>query len=122
MTINPEFQIVEVELDRVVEEIRNFYDPEKWHFITINGTDLGNGKLQIDWFFSPYGQKNVVKSFRVVVGYDAKIPSILEIIPSAWLAEWELADMFGVEVEGASRGVFVAPDAPQAPLRQETKL
>jgi Ni,Fe-hydrogenase III component G len=121
MTINPIMEIEEVTLEEVVDKIAQFYDPNQWNFITINGTDLG-GKIQVDWLFSKYFEKNRIKIFRAFVDYDAKIPSILSIIPSAWLAEWELADMFGLEVEGAQTGVFVAPDAPKAPLRKDTKL
>ena len=121
MMINPELEIVEVELEKVVDEIKNFYDEKKWNFITVNATDLGD-KLQIDWLFSPYFEKNKIKIFRVFCGYDAKIPTIVPVIPSAWLAEWELADLFGLDVENATTGVFIAPDSPKAPLRADTKL
>jgi ech hydrogenase subunit D len=119
MTINPEITIKEVTLDNVVEKIKNFYDENIWHYITVNATDLG-GKLQIDWLFSKYKEKNIIQIFRIPeVGYDAKIPSIVSIIPSAWLSEWELADLFGLDVENAATGVFIAPDAPKAPLRKD---
>jgi ech hydrogenase subunit D len=87
--------------------------------MTVNATDLG-GKLQIDWLFSKYKDKNIIQIFRIPeVGYDAKIPSIVSVIPSAWLSEWELADLFGLDVENAATGVFIAPDAPKAPLRKD---
>ncbi len=122
MMINPDMQIEEVTLDNVVEKIKDFYDESEWNFITVNATDLG-GKLQIDWLFSKYGAKNIIKIFRAQdVSYDAFIPSIVPVIPSAWLAEWELADLFGLEVENAATGVFIAPDGPKAPLRADTKL
>jgi len=120
MTINPQITIKEVTLENVVEEIKNFYDEAKWHYITVNATDIG-GKLQIDWLFSKYKEKNVIQIFRVLdVEYDAKIPSIVDIVPSAWLSEWELADLFGLDVENALTGMFIAPDAPKAPLRKDS--
>ncbi|MEO1958796.1 MAG: NADH-quinone oxidoreductase subunit C [Nautiliaceae bacterium] len=122
MIVNPNVQIEEVTLDNVVDKIKEFYDEREWNFITINATDLG-GELQIDWLFSKYRVKNIIKIFRVEdVSYDAFIPSIVPIIPSAWLAEWELADLFGLDVENAATGVFIAPDGPKAPLRADTKL
>lgn len=87
--------------------------------MTVNATDL-EGKLQIDWLFSKYKEKNIIQIFRIsVVDYDAKISSIVSIIPSAWLSEWELADLFGLDVENAATGIFIAPDAPKAPLRKD---
>ena len=122
MMINPDMQIEEVTLENVVEKIKDFYDENEWNFITVNATDLG-GELQIDWLFSKYRAKNIIKIFRAQdVSYDAFIPSIVPVVPSAWLAEWELADLFGLDVENAATGVFIAPDAPKAPLRADTKL
>ena len=121
MNINPILDIEEVTLENVVDKIKEFYDENVWNFITVNATDLG-GELQIDWLFSKYKDKNIIKIFRTITSYDTFIPSIVPIIPSAWLAEWELADLFGLEVENAATGVFIAPDGPKAPLRADTKL
>ncbi|MEO1927429.1 MAG: NADH-quinone oxidoreductase subunit C [Nautiliaceae bacterium] len=118
MMINPEVTFFEVTLDNVVELIKNWYDENKYHYVTVNATDSGNG-VTIDWIFSKYYDKNKLVVFRAEnVAYDAKIPSIVNVIPSAWIAEWELADLFGLDVENAAKGVFIEPDAPQAPLRK----
>lgn len=120
MMVNPIMEIEEVTLENVVDKIKNFYDENEWNFITVNGTDL-DGQIQLDWLFSKYKEKNLIKIFRTFVSYDDKIPSVVPVIPSAWLAEWELADLFGLDVENAATGVFIAPDAPKAPLRKDSK-
>ena len=118
MTINPEITFFEATLENVVDLIKSWYDKKKYHYVTVNATDNG-GNVTIDWIFSTYYDKNKLVVFRVQnVSYDEKIPSIVNIVPNAWIAEWELADLFGLDVENAAKGVFIEPDAPQAPLRK----
>jgi len=121
MMVEPIMNIEEVTLENVVEKTKQFYKEDEWNFITVNGTDL-KGELQIDWLFSKYNDKNIIQIFRAVVSFEDKIPSIVPVIPSAWLAEWELGDMFGVDVENAAKNVFIAKDSIQAPLRADTKF
>ena len=108
---------IKVPLREIRRAIKEFYDPERWHFITVNGTDLG-GKVELKWFFSSYEDVNTYTVFVSEAGYDDEIPTITYIIPSAWISEWELADLFGLNVEGAKKGLFLDPDSPQAPLRR----
>jgi Ni,Fe-hydrogenase III component G len=120
MMINPEITFFEATLDNIVELIDAWYDKSKYHYVTVNATDLG-GNLVIDWIFSAYYEKDRLFVFRVEnVDYNARIPSIVPAVPSAWIAEWELADLFGLDVENAAKGVFIEPDAPQAPLRKDS--
>ncbi|WP_457678915.1 NADH-quinone oxidoreductase subunit C [Thermovibrio sp.] len=108
---------VKVPLREVRRTVKEFYDPEKWHFITVNAVDLG-GKVELKWFFTPYGEE---ESFKVIVseaGYEDEIPTLTYLVPSAWISEWELADLFGLKVEGAKTGLFLEPDSPKAPLRR----
>ncbi len=118
MMINPETIFFEAELENIVELISSWYDATKYHYVTVNATDNG-GNLTIDWIFSEYYTKNKLIVFRANnIDYNAKIPSIVNVVESAWIAEWELADLFGLDVENAAKGVFIEPDAPQAPLRK----
>jgi Ni,Fe-hydrogenase III component G len=118
MMINPEITFFEATLDNVVDLIKSWYDESKYHYVTVNATDNG-GSVTIDWIFSKYYEKNKLVVFRVEnVEYSAKIPSIVSVVESAWIAEWELADLFGLDVENTTKGVFIEPDAPQAPLRK----
>jgi len=118
--INPDLIMKEVTLDSVKDEIKAWYDENKYHYVTVNAVDNGDS-LTIDWIFSEYGVKNKIYVFRAEgVAYDSVIPSLVEIIPSTWLSEWDLADMFDLNIENAVRGMFLEPEAPQAPLRKET--
>lgn len=118
MMINPEITFIEVNVENVVDMIKGWYKEDKYHYVTVNATDNG-GNLTIDWIFSKYYDKNKLTVFRAEnVSYDTKIPSIVSVVPSAWIAEWELADLFGLDVENAAKGVFIEPDGPQAPLRK----
>jgi len=119
--INPQMNYIEVTLDNVKEKIKNFYNYNKHHYVTINATDNGNN-VTIDWIFSDLEEKNKLYIFRAEnVGYEDLIPSIIDIVKIAWLAEFELADLFGLNVEGAQKGVFLEEDSIQAPLRKGTK-
>jgi len=115
----PNIEFFETTLDKVVEDIKNWYDYEKYHYVTINGVDEG-GKLTIDWIFSDYNEKDKIYVFRVKeIDFDTLIPSIVDIVPSAWLAEWELRDMFDVEVENTQKGIFIKESNIIAPLRKD---
>lgn len=114
------FEDIQVSLSELREAIKRFYKPEEWHFITINGTDVGDG-IEIKYFFAAYGKSKKVKAFSLKIDYNQTIPSIRDIIPSAWIAEEELKDLLGVNVEGTKGGIFLEPDSPQAPLRKEVK-
>jgi len=112
------FEVIESSLEKVKEDIKKFYDPSKYYFITINAIDLGNGKVNIKWFFAKYGTMEKPIAFSVDATYEDIIPSIVDIIPSAWISEAELADLFGLKIEGAKKGLFLEPDSPSAPLRR----
>ena len=118
--INPDLIMKEVSLDSIKDEIKAWYDEDIYNYVTINAIDNGDS-LTIDWIFSEYGVKNKIYIFRVEgVGYDLVIPSLVEIIPSTWLGEWDLADMFDLNIENAVKGMFLEPEAPKAPLRKES--
>ncbi len=108
---------IKVPLREVRRTVKGFYNPEEWHFITVNGTDLG-GKVELKWFFCRYEKE---EEFRVIVAeasYEDEVPTLTYIIPSAWISEWELADLLGLNVEKAKKGLFLDPESPEAPLRR----
>ena len=108
---------IKVPLRDVRKTVKEFYNPEEWHFITVNGVDLG-GKVELKWFFSKYGEEEVFKVISSEASYSDEIPTITYFVPSAWISEWELADLFGLNVEGAKKGLFLDPESPKAPLRR----
>ncbi len=112
------FKVIETSLEKLKDDIKNFYDPSKYHFITINAIDFGNGKVNLKYFFSKYDTMEEPIAFSLDVTYEDTIPTITDIIPSAWISEAELADLFGLKIEGAQKGLFLEPDSPPAPLRR----
>lgn len=109
---------IETTTQNLVEDIKNFYDEKIWHYVTVNAVDLGDG-LEIQYFFSRYGSLEENICYFVRVGYDQEIPSVISIIPSAYLGEGEVVDMFGAKIQGVSVGTFLEPDSIQTPLRKE---
>ncbi len=108
---------IEIELKNLLTEITAFYDAVTWHFLTVNGIDLGKGKIELQWIFSKYGVKDETVLFSSISEYETKIPSVVSLIPSATLSEREIVDMFGVDIEGAQKGLYLDEDSLTMPLR-----
>jgi Ni,Fe-hydrogenase III component G len=106
-----------IELEYLLEEIRRFYDAKAWHFLTVNGIDLCDGHIELQWLFSKYGARDEIVCFSAVSDFDTEIPSLVSLIPSAVMGERELVDMFGVKVEGAEKGLYLDEDSQTMPLR-----
>jgi ech hydrogenase subunit D len=88
--------------------------------ITIVGFDAGDA-MHISYFFQPFpaGQAEV---YRVVLpkhGGNEEVESITPIFPAAYIAENEVAEMFGIRVKGVP-GRFFLHDSITAPLRRKT--
>jgi Ni,Fe-hydrogenase III component G len=108
---------IETTLDSVVEEIAGFYAPETWHFLTINGIDLGEGKIELQWIFARYGARDDTVMFWCVSDYATPVPSLTGLIPSAVMGEREMVDMFGLTIEGIEGKLYLSDDSLQTPLR-----
>jgi len=107
---------IEVSLENVIEKIKEFYDEKTWHFLTLNGVDLGDEKLEVQWIFSKYESKNEIVVFYAEIDYKDTIPSIVDLLPSAIISQREIVDMFGVVVEGSEKGLYLDEDSMQSPL------
>ncbi len=119
--INPQMEFIKVTLENIKETIKKWYNPNKYHYVTINATDTGKD-ITIDWIFSDLKEKNKIYIFRAEnIDYEDFIPSIKNIVKISWLAEFELSDLFGLNVQDAPKGVFLENDSIKAPLRKETK-
>ena len=108
---------IKVELTEIRESIKEFYDEKIWHFITLNGVSLEENKAEIQWIFSKYEAMEEIVVYFAEVDYTQTIPSIVDIIPSAIISQRELADLFGIDVEGSERGLYLDKDSTQMPLR-----
>lgn len=109
-------QKIKVSLEILREKIEEFYDETQWHFLTINGVALEDDMLEVQWIFSKYEQQDEIVMIYAEIGYKESIPSIVDIIPSAIISQRELVDMFGVEVEGSEKGLYLDEDSLQSPL------
>ena len=110
-------EIRETTLANVVGEIEAFYQPREWHFTTMNALDTGENLL-IQWIFNSYTEKDTNVVFTAPAGYDEPIPSVSRLIPSAWIAEAEMKDLLGANVEGTPSGLFLDEDGATTPLRK----
>jgi len=107
---------IETSLKTVVEDIKNFYRKEQHHFLTLNGVKLDDETTQVQWIFSTYGEVDDITMFYVDVKQYEFIPSVVEILPSAIISQREIVDMFGLDVEGSTKGLYLDEDSQQMPL------
>lgn len=110
-------QKIETTRECFMADIEAFYDASQWHFITINCLDTGEG-FEVQYFFAKYECVDEVVCYYFHSPYEAQIPSIVPLIPSAYLGEGEMVDMFGIEIEGIQKGMFLDEDSLQTPLRR----
>lgn len=111
---------IETTLAALVNDIAVFYVPKEWHFLSVNGVDLGEGKIELQWIFSRYGVKDEIVIYYALSDYETPVPSLVSLIPSAFMGEREIVDMFGLSVEGAERGLYLDEDSQPHPLRRES--
>lgn len=110
----------ETTLSSLLTDIGTFYDPKLWHFLSVNGIDLGEGKIELQWIFSKYGVKDEIIIYYTQSDYETPVPSIASLIPSAFMGEREIVDMFGLNVEGTEKGLYLDEDSLPHPLRSES--
>jgi Ni,Fe-hydrogenase III component G len=107
---------IETTLKTLVDDIDKFYDKKTHHFLTLNGVVQSEELTQIQWIFLKYTDIDTVTMFCVDVKKDEVIPSITDILPSAIISQREIVDMFGIAVEGSSKGLYLDEDSLQEPL------
>ena len=56
--------------------------------------------------------------FYASVNPDTVIPTIRDIVVSAWVAEAELVDLMDIQIEGSEKGFVLEPDFESGPLRK----
>jgi len=109
-------QKIKVSLENIRAKIEDFYDEREWHFITLNGVALSEEKTEVQWIFSKYESLDDVVIYYAEIEQNEVVPSIVDMIPSAIISQRELVDMFGIEVEGSEKGLYLDKDSLQMPL------
>lgn len=109
---------IETTIDAIKDDIRNFYTPELHHFIVMNAVDLGE-KMEVQWFFCDYAFPGEITTFCIQIQPDIEIPSIRDIVESAWVAEAELVDLMNIKIENTAKGFVLEPDFESGPLRKK---
>ncbi len=110
---------IETSFENLKKDIAAFYKPQAHHFITMNGVDLGNDVIEYQWFFCDYAFPSDITMFVTRANVDVQVPSIKNIIVSAWLPEAELVDLLGVNIEDTQKGFVLELDSETAPLRKK---
>ena len=77
---------------------------------------MDDEKLEVQWIFSKYESQDDIIIYYAQIDYKDVVPSVVDLIPSAIISQRELVDMFGIEVEGSEKGLYLDEDSMQAPL------
>jgi NADH:ubiquinone oxidoreductase subunit C len=110
---------IETSLSTLKSDIGNFYKADKHQFMVMNIVDLG-AQLEVQWFFADYAHPCDVTCFFTLIEPSVQIPSIAAIVGGAWVAEAELVDLMGVEIENAKKGFVLEDDFEGgSPLRKK---
>jgi len=107
---------IKIELEELREKIKEFYDARLWHFITLNGVTLDEKSIEIQWIFSKYEALDELVVYFCEIEPTQIVPSIEDIIPSAIISQREIVDLFGVNIEGSEKGLYLDEDSLQMPL------
>jgi NADH:ubiquinone oxidoreductase subunit C len=84
----------------------------------MNAVDLGES-IELQWFFSDYASPGQVTMFAAQANPSQLIPTITSVVPSAWVAEAELVDLMGINIENAKKGFVLEEDFEGSPLRKK---
>lgn len=109
---------IETSIDTIRQDVQNFYSPALHHYIVMNAVDLGE-KIEVQWFFCDYAYPGEVTEFCAQIQPDIEIPSIRDIVDSAWVAEAELVDLMNIKIENTEKGFVLEPDFESGPLRKK---
>lgn len=108
---------IQTSLETLKADIQSFYKIDKHHFIVMNAVDFED-KIEVQWFFAEYAAPGEVTVFYTLINRSDEIPSLNEIVASAWVSEAELVDLLDVKVENTGKGFVLEADSELAPLRK----
>ncbi len=108
---------IETTLENLKKDIGAFYKEDLHHFMVMNAVEVGD-KIEVQWFFADYAHPCETTCFFAMINPDEEIPSIKDIVLSAWVAEAELVDLMNIKIESTSKGFVLEPDFETGPLRK----
>ena len=106
---------IETTIATLKDDIRNFYDFDKHNFMVMNAVELGT-QMEVQWFFSDYAHPCTITTFYAIIDPSTEVPSIRDIVESAWVAEAELVDLMNIVIENTEKGFVLEPDFESGPL------
>ena len=106
---------IETTIATLKDYIRNFYDFDKHNFMVMNAVELGT-QMEVQWFFSDYAHPCTITTFYAIIDPSTEVPSIRDIVESAWVAEAELVDLMNIVIENTEKGFVLEPDFESGPL------
>lgn len=109
---------IETTLANLKSDIAAFYKAEEQHFMVMNAVDLGD-KMEVQWFFSAYDPPYETTCFYAMMAPEEEVPTLRDIVLSAWVAESELADLMNIRIERTEKGFVLEPDFESGPLRKK---
>ena len=107
----------ETTLQTFMKDLETFYDYKAWFFTTVNCVELDAQSVEMQYIFSKYGAIDEIVIYFMKINYSDTIPTITPLIPSAIMSEREIVDMFGVNIEGITKGLYLDEDSVQTPLK-----
>ena len=89
------------EMDRKVKE--------NARLIAISGLDTGEGTMEVNYHFVMKDGEEI--TLRLTRSINEKFKSVVEKFPAAVLAEKELVEMYGIDMEGVDGHLLLAADS-----------
>ncbi|MBE2231626.1 MAG: NADH-quinone oxidoreductase subunit C [Chitinophagaceae bacterium] len=106
---------IETSLATLKNDLASFYNPAEHHFMVMNAVEMGE-KMEVQWFFCDYAHPCETTCFFTLIERGEEVPSIKDIVDSAWVAEAELVDLMNINVENTAKGFVLEPDFESGPL------
>lgn len=113
---DPAIDSIAVTKDTLVPETKKLWE-RKARFAIATCNDLGD-KFEIIYHFD---DELKVVNLRLQFGLDETAPSIAPVYPAAALIEMEMAELFGVKIEGAKGNFLLTDESPKTPMRKKKK-
>lgn len=108
---------IKIDVNNLQSTIKTIKDNKISHITAITGTDT---KKEIEVIYHFWTGKQMINIKTTINRNLPKIKTITKDFPGAMLYEMELAEMLGVQVEGARKEhLLLAKESPIYPLRRD---